>query len=333
MKRTSDSVPVLPGLPRTVRAMRVQIGVGAARADLVFDRVVSLSSRPMPPEAQELSLVAHAAAFGGFALAAVLRMVEEHGDAEFTDRVLGVVGHIAANGDDGWSKDIYADIQAKLADRDDLRTARGAEPARTARQAGAECDAAPARALAAALDRAVTAYATSGMSCPPDLFDEELAEVAGKAAGTLRQCHDAMLTGDRAPDMTQVAVTDLLAVIAAARAALGMEPTPTGPAVVEQWRADNAEVIEALKNQPLIEAERCLARRVERGDGDCSGQPDRAVVFRSSGGALVGGLIRYVPGCARHALAERDRVVAGGELAQVSVEPLRDVLLLTGEVP
>ncbi|TAK89360.1 MAG: hypothetical protein EPO06_11905 [Burkholderiaceae bacterium] len=97
------------------------------------------------------------------------------------------------------------------------------------------------------LQAAADAYSTSGTIVDAASLDAELAETATKATGTMQELLTAQLEDTQPPDHTWASVTDLLATVAALRAALGMTPTPTGTAVYKQWRADNAARIDELR--------------------------------------------------------------------------------------
>ncbi len=101
-------------IPKTITELRVQTGVGAARAAHVFDRTLLSSDTPMPPAVRETNLVACFATTYGFALVEVLRLVAEHGDQALADSVLHAVLDIGSNGDDGRCHDIFPQIQAQL---------------------------------------------------------------------------------------------------------------------------------------------------------------------------------------------------------------------------
>ncbi len=100
--------------PRTVRDLRVQVATGAARSGHVFDRTLLTGPTPMPRPAVELNLVAHFGYVYGFALAEVLRQVEQR-DPGFAEKLLHVVNDIAENGDDGRCGDVWPDVEQRLA--------------------------------------------------------------------------------------------------------------------------------------------------------------------------------------------------------------------------
>ncbi len=83
------------------------------------------------------------------------------------------------------------------------------------------------------------AYARSGSSFDPDITGEVLAEIADKAGGTFRQFMDAFHLGLPDPDFPLAALTDLLAITAAALAALGFKPTPVGTDIVAAMRRED----------------------------------------------------------------------------------------------
>ena len=61
----------------------------------------------------------------------------------------------------------------------------------------------------------------------------------------------------------------------------------------------------------------CEARRHGRGDSDCNGEPTFDVVYRTPDRTKV---LTRTPTCFRHGLAEVDRAVAAGTIAQVEME-------------
>ncbi len=100
--------------PRTVRDLRVQVATAAARSGHVFARTLLTGPTPMPRETVELNRVAHFGYVYGFALAEVLRQVEQR-DPEFAEKLLHVVNDIGMNGDDGRCADVWPDVEQRLA--------------------------------------------------------------------------------------------------------------------------------------------------------------------------------------------------------------------------
>ncbi len=100
--------------PKTVREVRVRAATFAARAGHVFDRTITANAKPFTPAETELNIVAHTGYIYGFALAEVLRRVEER-DPEEGARLVGIVNDIAMNGDDGRCADVWPDVEAHLA--------------------------------------------------------------------------------------------------------------------------------------------------------------------------------------------------------------------------
>lgn len=100
-------------LPGTVRDLRVQVATAAARAGHVFNRTITTGPPRMPRPVIELNLIAHTGYAYGFALAEVLRRVEER-DPVFAEELLHLVNDIAAEGDDGRCADIWPDVEQKL---------------------------------------------------------------------------------------------------------------------------------------------------------------------------------------------------------------------------
>ncbi len=99
--------------------------------------------------------------------------------------------------------------------------------------------------LALVVGRAAAAFSRSGTEFgvdpdgPPlgELLAELLDEIAGKAAGTLLQWDDAMrMSRDDQLPFPNAAVSDLLAVVAALRAAIGYQPTPTAREIIAARR-------------------------------------------------------------------------------------------------
>lgn len=88
--------------------------------------------------------------------------------------------------------------------------------------------------LAIVARHATAAYSRSNEIVDPDVFDEVTTEIADKAAGTFLQGYRAMRSGrDGDLEFPHAAVSHLLAVTAALRAALGYAATPTGPEVYQ----------------------------------------------------------------------------------------------------
>jgi hypothetical protein len=108
--------------------MRIELATRAERADRVFGRTLiedAPAGGPMPPALRELSLMAHYGSMHGFALVAVLQLVEERFGAEAAEEMCEVVDDIGHNGDDGWCADIWTDVLARL---DDPPVAAAVEP-------------------------------------------------------------------------------------------------------------------------------------------------------------------------------------------------------------
>lgn len=112
----TDQTTTTGNLATQTRDIRTRIAVGAARGAHVFDRTLLTGPSPMPPATVETNLMAHFATTYGFALAEVLRIVEEHGDTDLLQEVVGAVDDIGQNGDDGRSFDIWPLVEAKLAE-------------------------------------------------------------------------------------------------------------------------------------------------------------------------------------------------------------------------
>lgn len=102
----------------TVRDMRIDLATRAERANRIFTRTLiedRPSSGPMPPALRELNLMANYGAMHGFALAAVLQLVEERLGPEVAAEMCEVVNDIGYNGDDGRCHDIWTDVTERLA--------------------------------------------------------------------------------------------------------------------------------------------------------------------------------------------------------------------------
>lgn len=100
-------------------------------------------------------------------------------------------------------------------------------------------------ALDEAAARAAAAFSRSNELVDADVLDEVLAEIADKAGGTFRQFRDAMRAGtERELPYPVAALSHLLAVTAALRAALGYTDTQTAAEIVEQMRAEDVSTRE-----------------------------------------------------------------------------------------
>lgn len=90
-------------------------------------------------------------------------------------------------------------------------------------------------------------FEAAGEIFGPDLVEGVLAEMADKAAGTLRMVHAAMVADRQPPDRTMVVTAELLKVVSALRSVLGYSPTPVGPEVYQDWRHQNEALIEQIR--------------------------------------------------------------------------------------
>ncbi len=91
---------------------------------------------------------------------------------------------------------------------------------------------------------AAAAFSRSGFIIGPDLLDEHLAEIAEKATGTWIEYRDAMRLGrDSQLPYPTAAVTDLLAVVAALRAALSYSPSETATEVTDRVSATEKQTV------------------------------------------------------------------------------------------
>lgn len=98
----------------TVRDLRLSIARLAHEADAVFPRTLTSGSGPMDAATRELSLMAHGASFHGWALASVLRYIEDtHGTVSAMDAA-AIVQFVGADGD-SLCEDLYDEILAEAA--------------------------------------------------------------------------------------------------------------------------------------------------------------------------------------------------------------------------
>lgn len=74
------------------------------------------------------------------------------------------------------------------------------------------------------------------------LLDDELAEIADKAAGSFRRENEALRTGAATPNVQYVALADLLKMVSALRLVLGFEATPVPTEIVDELRAERNQV-------------------------------------------------------------------------------------------
>ncbi len=99
--------------------------------------------------------------------------------------------------------------------------------------------------LRAAAGRAATEYSRSGAILDADVLDDELAEIADKATGTLIEYWKAATSGHlRDIEFPLAALCDLLAVVAALRGALNYTPTGTGVDAFTQFQAESVSTRE-----------------------------------------------------------------------------------------
>ncbi len=112
----------MTNLPGTLAELREQVALGAARGEHVFTRTITIGPPKMSPAVFELNMMGHLASFHGFALAEVLRIVDELGNPELSAEVLDSINDIGANGDDGRCADIWPQVQEALATRGGVGT-------------------------------------------------------------------------------------------------------------------------------------------------------------------------------------------------------------------
>lgn len=111
-----------------IRSLRVDLGVGAARA---WQRFEELSRRLPDLTGQEMQehRLAHNAAFYGVALAGVLGWLEREHGAEAAYEAASMVQSLGENGDDGLCEDIEKDITTRLKYEDEMQARRSEEKA------------------------------------------------------------------------------------------------------------------------------------------------------------------------------------------------------------
>jgi len=96
----------------SVRDLRLSIAKLAQRAGEVFERtLLTAPPGPFDPATRELNLMAHGATFHGWALASVLRLIEEEHGAEAAFKAAAIVQLIAMDGGtEGLCDDLEADL-------------------------------------------------------------------------------------------------------------------------------------------------------------------------------------------------------------------------------